>query len=136
MKILIALLISFKSHFKQFDKGGNWYILHPLRIFFKVKGKKEKIVALLHDVIEDSNTSLKSLEKYFDKDILIAIDCITRKKDQDYFEYLENVKNNPIAKIVKIEDLKDNMNLNRLKKITKNDLDRNKKYNRALEYLL
>lgn len=135
MKFLIALYIMLKSHINQKDKAGKPYIYHPLIVMRAVKGYKTKIVALLHDVVEDSNYTIEQLKKIFDNDIIEAIDLLTKKKKQDYFEYLNAIKRNEIAKKVKISDLKHNMDLKRLSKINDNDLKRFEKYKKSLEFL-
>lgn len=89
----------------------------------------------MHDVVEDSDWSLKDLEKYFDNDIVIAVDCITKNKKYSYDEYLERVKGNRLARIVKLSDLMHNSNLSRLKNITKEDIKRTEKYLKAIDYL-
>lgn len=99
------------------------------------KGYKTKIVALLHDVVEDSNITIKELSKYFDNDIILAVDCITKKKGQKYQDYLEVVKNNELARKVKIADLTHNIDLSRLKNITEKDIDRRNKYLKAKTFL-
>ena len=102
----------------------------------KVKGYKEKIVALLHDIVEDTDVSFQDLKKMkFSSDVLKSVYVITKNKNQDYFEYLEKIKQNKIARAVKIQDLKHNSNLKRLKKITQEDYKRLEKYEQALEYL-
>ncbi|MDP8162561.1 guanosine-3',5'-bis(diphosphate) 3'-pyrophosphohydrolase [Pasteurella skyensis] len=135
MKLLRAFLIALNAHKGQFDKAGKPYITHPIRVMFGVKGYKEKIVALLHDVVEDSDYTLRYLENYFDKDIIKAVDLVTKKEAQEYREYLSQLKENKISKAVKLSDLRDNMNLKRIKNITQKDLDRLEKYKKATAYL-
>ena len=91
------------------------------------KSKKAKIVALLHDVIEDSNVTIDDLKPYFTNDILQAILCVTKEENYDYENYLRRIKNNPLAKEVKIADLTHNMDLSRLSNITEDDLKRYEK---------
>lgn len=135
MYIIKALIISFIAHLGQKDKANKPYILHPLTVAYHSKGYKAKVVALLHDVVEDSYWSLKDLQKYFDNDIVIAVDCITKNKKYSYDEYLERVKGNNFARIVKLSDLMHNSNLSRLKNITKEDIKRTEKYLKAIDYL-
>ncbi|KXB64592.1 hypothetical protein HMPREF3181_01448 [Parvimonas sp. KA00067] len=134
LKLIKALVISMKAHKGQKDKAGKKYIFHPIKVAMLSKGYKTKIVALLHDVIEDSEVTIEDLSKHFDEDIVLAIDCIT-KKGQDYQEYLNIVKNNELARKVKIADLTHNSNLNRLEKITEIDRMRKEKYLKAIEFL-
>lgn len=134
LKLIKALVISMKAHKGQKDKAGKKYIFHPIKVAMLSKGYKTKIVALLHDVIEDSEVTIEDLSKHFDEDIVLAVDCIT-KKGQDYQEYLNIVKNNELARKVKIADLTHNSNLNRLEKITEIDRMRKEKYLKAIEFL-
>jgi (p)ppGpp synthase/HD superfamily hydrolase len=131
-----ALEIAKIAHFGHFDKAGVDYINHPLAVASMVELENEKIVALLHDVVEDSSFTFHDLEKEgFDSDIILAISLITKKKDDDYSEYLHRVKGNPLARVVKIADLKHNMDLSRLKYVSNKDMTRLNKYKAALEYL-
>ncbi len=135
MKLLIALWIAIKAHKGQIDKAGKAYITHPINVMFGVKGYKAKIVALLHDVIEDSHYKLSYLEKYFDDEIITAVDLVTRKEGQNYGEYILKLKENNIAKAVKLSDLRHNMDLKRIKNITEKDLARLEKYKKVKAYL-
>lgn len=130
-----ALFLADKYHYGQVDKAGIPYIEHPKFVSSCVNTLEEKIVALLHDILEDTNIDLKILEDNFSNDIVNAIKTMTHKNEESYFEYIERIKLNPIAKQVKIADLNHNMDLSRLKKITPNDLERVEKYNKALEIL-
>lgn len=128
--------IAYKAHKGQYDKAGKAYINHPIYIASKMKTNEEKIVALLHDVVEDTDLSLEDLiEEGFPEEIIDAIKAITKKPQEDYFEYIERVKNNPLAKKVKIEDLKHNMDTKRIPNLSDIDVNRVKKYKRALEIL-
>ena len=130
-----ALSISRKAHKDQVDLSGKPYYLHPLYVSKRVKGKKAKIVALLHDVIEDTNISLSFLAKYFTKDICDAVDLLTRKPHERYDIYIYKIKENSLARAVKIEDLKHNMDITRLPYITARDLERLEKYHYAYKEL-
>lgn len=129
-----ALAISKAVHKNQVDLSGKPYILHPLFVANHVKGKKAKIVALLHDVLEDSNLPLSYLEQYFSQDICLAVDLLTRKK-QDYSSYIEQIKLCRLAREVKIADLKHNMMITRLNRLTELDFKRLKKYHAAYKVL-
>ncbi len=95
--------------------------------------EKSTIVALLHDVIEDTNVTIKDIILLcFDNDIINATETLTHNRNDDYMTYINKIKNNPLAKTVKIADLKHNSDLSRLKKITDKDLLRVKKYEKAL----
>ncbi len=129
-----ALKIAKKAHTGQVDKGGNDYLLHPITVALHCDNEKEKIVALLHDVIEDSDTSLEELSM-FDQEIVDAVIAITRNEGQKREEYIEQVSSNEIARKVKIQDLINNMDLSRIKNVTQRDLDRIERYKRELKYL-
>lgn len=133
----IALDIAVEAHKGQKDKAGHPYINHPFRISTKMDTEEEKIVALLHDVVEDSNLTISELSSYgFSQEILNAICCITKTKGEDYDLYIEKVKTNELATKVKIADLIDNISLSRLKVVTVKDINRTRKYLDALEYLI
>ena len=136
-KVKLAYAIALAAHKGQVDKAGNDYINHPLNVASKCKTEKEKIVALLHDVVEDTNVTLEDLKKFFDSDIIEAINLLTHKEEDTYMEYLTRIKNNPIAKNVKIQDLKHNMDLSRIPNPTTKDYERlENKYKPALEFLI
>jgi len=129
-----ALNIASDAHRGQLDKGGKPYIFHPLYVASHVDGINEKIVALLHDVVEDTDVTLDDLRNEgFSEEIICAINVLT-KTDDDYDNYLKKVKSNEMARKVKIEDI--NMDGTRLKSITEKDRRRIEKYKRALDYLL
>lgn len=132
-----ALDIAVEAHKGQTDKAGHPYINHPFRISTKMDTKEEKIVALLHDVLEDSNLTISELSSYgFSQEVLNAICCITKTKAENYDLYIEKVKTNELATKVKIADLIDNINLSRLSTVSIKDINRTRKYLDALEYLL
>ena len=129
-----ALKIAQKAHKGQKDKGGNDYLLHPVTVALHCDTEKERVVALLHDVIEDSDMSLEDLS-IFDKDIIEAVIAITRREDQSREDYIKQVCSNEIARKVKIADLANNMDLSCIENITQKDLDRIERYKKELEYL-
>lgn len=130
-----ALYIMLKAHRGQKDKGGKPYFLHPLRVSKRLSNKKEKIVALLHDVLEDSNFTIDDLS-FLDIEQKKALLLLTHKKEDPYFEYIKKISQNKIARNVKLSDLKDNMTLTRLKEIKQEDIQRIKKYKKAKEILM
>lgn len=121
------------------DKGGHPYIQHLLRVSSNVKGKTAKTVALLHDVIEDTNTTKEDLIKMgFLEEVVEAVDILSRKENETYNEFILRIisSNNPLAIRVKIADLEDNMDLSRISNATQKDIDRvNKRYKPAYESL-
>ena len=125
-----------KAHFGQTDRAGIDYIKHPETVASFVTTDEEKAVAYLHDVIEDTTLTLLDLKKEgFSKNIIEAVDILTKKKGQDYQSYLNLVKTNELARVVKLADLRHNSDLTRLPLITEKDLERNKKYIQAIHYL-
>ena len=126
-----AIALAAKSHKGQRDKSGMPYILHPLRVMLKMSTETEMIVAVLHDVVEDSSLNLHDLASVgFSEEILQAIDCLTWRKDESYDEFIGRAQANPLSRKVKIADLEDNMDLKRLGSLTEKDVERLKKYHR------
>ena len=130
-----AVNIMFEAHKEDFDKGGYPYVFHPFYLATKVEGENETCVALLHDVIEDHGDkySFEYLENEgFNKEIIDALKLLTHKKDVPYMDYIVEISKNNIAKKVKIEDLKHNMDSRRTsgEKAKKYDI-----YVKALEFL-
>jgi metal dependent phosphohydrolase, HD region len=135
-QIIKAHEIAKMAHFGQVDRAGIEYIKHPETVASFVKTDEEKAVAYLHDVIEDTSLTLLDLEMFgFSKNIIEAVDILTKKKGQDYQSYLNLVKTNELARVVKLADLRHNSDLTRLPKITKKDLERNEKYSSAIKFL-
>ena len=132
-----AILIATQAHTGQKDRYGKPYILHPIRLMMKVYSEQEKVVAILHDVVEDSDLTLEDLlREGFSAEIITAVDCITKRNNEPYMDYIERVRSNRIARKVKLADLKDNMDLRRINKISKNDLERLEKYHQAWRLLI
>lgn len=132
-----ALEIAKKAHSGQFDKGGRPYIEHPMYVSSQFQDETLRTVALLHDVVEDSDYSFQDLEKEgFDKMIIDAVVAITKLEKETYSNYIIRLKNNKLARQVKIVDLKHNMQLNRISNPTKKDFCRIEKYKEALGVLL
>lgn len=134
--VLRAYLIARKAHKGQKDRAGVAYIKHPVYVARHVKGKEAKIVALLHDVVEDTPVSLEYLSTVFDKNIIKAVKTLTRNRSMTYRDYILEVKKNKLARQVKIQDLMHNMKISRLKTVTMHDARRFQKYACALEELL
>lgn len=131
-----AMQIAIKVHRGQLDKGGNDYINHPIRVSENCNSGDEKVVALLHDTIEDGDiTADYLLMQGFPHDIVDAVLSVSRKRGEDYFEFIQRCKANPIGRRVKICDLEDNMDITRLKELTEKDIERLKKYHKAYKIL-
>lgn len=135
MQVFRAMNIAYSAHMGQFDKAGVPYIFHPIHLAEQMDTEEECIVALLHDVVEDTEVTFEDLEKEFSKTIIDAIRLLTRDKSVDYMEYVKNLKSNTIARKVKLADLRHNSDSTRLIKITDKDIERINKYNRAIELL-
>ena len=132
----LALSIARKAHEGQLDKAGVNYIEHPIYVASQVDTEEEKAVALLHDVIEDSPVSAEGLlQAGLPETVVTAVQVLTKNKEQDYQTYLETVKKNPLARVVKLADLKHNSDLSRLSSITEKDRERLKKYKKAIDFL-
>lgn len=135
--LIKAYLIARKAHRGQKDKAGKSYIYHPIAVAKGVKGKECKIVALLHDVVEDSDITLDVLRsKGFNERIIEAISAITKIEGEEYTSYLKRVKSNELARIVKLSDLRHNSDLSRLKTVTQKDKERVEKYHFAIDFLM
>lgn len=136
-----AIELAIYCHKDQKDKSGKPYILHPLHVMCKVRTEKEKIVAVLHDVVEDhyARVGEESVEKFYksfeDQEIAEAIKALTRKDGEEYSDFIVRVSKNIIATRVKIADLEHNMDLERFDVIDKKDINRFLKYKRSKEYL-
>ncbi|WP_080903353.1 HD domain-containing protein [Parabacteroides sp. Marseille-P3160] len=131
-----AIQIATKAHMGQVDKAGKPYILHPLRIMANVHSTEEKIAAVLHDVIEDTDLDFPDLlSKGIPSEIVDVLRLLTHEEGIDYEDYIKRLSVNTIARAVKIADLKDNSNLSRLPKIGKKDIERVEKYKKALSFL-
>lgn len=131
-----AIIIAASAHQGQVDKGGNPYILHPLAVMLSLDDETERICAVLHDVIEDTDITLEYLKKAgFSNEVLIALDALSRRKDESYDEFIDRIIKNKMACHVKLADLKHNMDLSRIKQPSKKDYDRIKKYQKAVKAL-
>lgn len=110
-----ALKIAYTAHQNQIDKGGIPYVQHPIRVALSCMTDDEKIVALLHDVIEDTNVTVEELRQAgFSTTIINAIIALTRIDGEDYMQFIKRLSLNDLATSVKIQDLKDNMDIRRL----------------------
>lgn len=130
-----AMVIAYNAHANQFDKAGVPYIFHPIHLAEQMDTEIECIIALLHDVVEDTDVTFEQLEKEFSSDIIKILKLLTHDKETDYMEYVKIIKENPIAKKVKIADITHNADETRLETITENDILRREKYQKALEIL-
>jgi (p)ppGpp synthase/HD superfamily hydrolase len=134
----LAIKIANEAHDGQEDKGGAPYILHPLRVMAAVNDPRERIAAVLHDVAEDCpEWPLSRLRDVgFSGAVCDALDALTRRAGEDYWDFIDRCGSDPIALVVKLADLKDNQDLSRIKRPTEKDADRVRKYVRASMILL
>lgn len=125
-----------KSLFSQkVDLAGKPYINHLRFVKDNVETLEEKIVALLHDVLEDTDINYKFLVACFGANIAQSVSILTKEKDEDYFDYTRRIKGHYVASNVKMADLKHNMDLSRLKNIEDKDRERVEKYKKAMRIL-
>jgi (p)ppGpp synthase/HD superfamily hydrolase len=126
-----AIHIATNAHHGQFDKGGNPYILHPFAVMALLDSDDEELqcVALLHDVIEDTDTSFQDLRTAGMTDRIIdAVSALTKQRGQTYEEYKAEVFKNPDAMAVKLADLTHNTDVRRLKGVSERDIQRMTRY--------
>ena len=132
----IALKICFEAHKNQTDKSGMPYVFHPFHLAEQMVDEKTTVVALLHDVIEDTEYTIDDLKNMgFSDDILSAIALMTHTDGVPYMEYVAKIKTNSIAKAVKLADLRHNSDMSRLDKVTIHDCERAEKYKKAIDLL-
>lgn len=132
-----ALRLCFDAHKEQNDKSGLPYVFHPFHLAEQMETEETTIVALLHDIVEDTNITLAELsEEEFDDAVIEALALLTHDKDVDYMDYVRAIKQNPIAKAVKLADLRHNSDLTRLDVIDEKALKRRETYLEAMDFLL
>jgi len=131
-----ALAVCFEAHKSQVDKSGLPYVFHPFHLAEQMKDEMTTIVALLHDVIEDTSITVEELRDMgFPAEAIAAIQIMTHDKSIPYMDYVARIKKNPIAREVKLADLKHNSDLARLNEVAEKDLERLKKYKKAISLL-
>jgi len=135
-KTKLALKLCFEAHKEQKDKSGMPYVFHPFHLAEQMTTEETAVVALLHDLVEDTPYTIEDLVNMgFDKTITDAIALMTHADGVDYMEYVRAIKENPIAKAVKLADLKHNSDLTRLDVVDEKALQRREKYLRAIALL-
>lgn len=131
-----AIALAVQAHRGQTDRAGQPYILHPLRAMLRLTGEEERIVGVLHDVVEDTPYTPDDLRALgYSTTILEALDAVTRREAETYEEFVERLAPNPLARRVKLADLEDNMDLRRLATIEPRDLERLRRYRAAWQRL-
>lgn len=133
-----AIRIAAKAHSGQKDRGGRPYILHPLAVMARMDTDEERIVAVLHDVVEDTSVNLASLKNCgFSPAVLEAISLLSKPyEDFPYEEFIARIKSNKLAVKVKLADIAENMKVSRLPSpLTERDIKRLQKYQKAIDFL-
>ncbi len=133
-----ALMLCFNAHKDQLDKSGLPYVFHPFHLAEQMDDELSTATALLHDVVEDTDYSLSDLENMgFQAEIILALSYLTHDSNTPYMEYVKKIKENPIAKKVKLADLRHNSDLSRMEEemIDEWAIARNKKYEAAIKLL-
>ena len=131
-----ALKLCFEAHKDQVDKSGIPYVFHPYHLAEQMLTEETTVVALLHDLVEDTAYTLEDLTGMgFGRNITDAIALMTHEKGADYMEYVRRIKENPIAKAVKLADLRHNSDITRLDQVDEKALNRREKYLKAIAFL-
>ena len=134
----LAIAIAAQAHQNQTDKGGHAYILHPIRLMMRLRTTDEDLmcIAILHDCLEDTGVTVTALDAHgFPMRVLSALALLTHDPEDSYDVYICRIATNRDAILVKLEDLRDNSDITRLKGLRPEDLQRTQKYHRAFVYL-
>lgn len=135
-KTKAALKLCFDAHKNQTDKSGMPYVFHPFHLAEQMKDEDTTIVALLHDVVEDTDYTIADLKRMrFPTNVLEALELLTHNDGTPYMEYVAKIKDNPIAKAVKLADLEHNSDLSRLDTVDEKALKQKEKYSQAIRLL-
>ncbi|HWX22349.1 MAG TPA: GTP pyrophosphokinase [Candidatus Binatia bacterium] len=127
-----AIGIAMEAHRGQKDRYGAPYILHPLRVMGRVETPAEKTVAILHDVVEDTDWTLEALKgEGFSEEVLAALDGVTKREGEAYEDFVKRSARHPLARRVKAADLEDNMDVRRMREVAAKDGERLEKYLKA-----
>lgn len=127
-----AILLAVSAHKGQEDKGGAPYILHPLRVMLRCKTAEQRIAAVLHDAVEDGGVELGLIRHWFGEAVADAVHALSRREGEEYEAFIERCAADPIARVVKLADLEDNLDLSRLgREPTIRDAKRADKYHAA-----
>ena len=134
-----AIEIAVATHAGQTDKGGAQYILHPLRVMLRVAPGAQQIVAVLHDVVEDSDGKVTFddlAREGFSQEVIDGVRAVTKVEGESYEAFIARAALNPMGKAVKLADLAENSDLSRIDRPTEKDLERGEKYRRAIQQLI
>ena len=137
MNIERAIQIAVAAHAGIKDKGGKPYILHPIKVMMRVETEEEQIVAILHDVVEDTDWTFDALRNEgFSETVIEALETVTKQsEDEDYEDFIKRSLQNDIGRKVKIADLRENLDVTRIRELSEKDIKRINKYKKALQTL-
>ena len=131
-----ALKLCFEAHKNQTDKTGLPYVFHPFHLAEQMTDEYTTVTALLHDVVEDTDYTLNDLKEMgYPDEVIQALSLLTHDDGSEYMEYVKRLKSNPIARAVKLADLKHNSDLSRYDTIDNQAIKRTAKYQQAIEIL-
>ena len=131
-----AMRLAYEAHAGQWDKSGVPYVFHPLHLAEQMPDEDCTVAALLHDVVEDTGTTLEDLRRAgFPPRALEAVALLTHDEAEPYLDYVARLKQNPVARTVKLADLRHNSDLRRVDRVTEKDLARVEKYAAAIRLL-
>ena len=131
-----ALSLCFEAHKNQLDKSGMPYVFHPFHLAEQMETEETVVVALLHDIVEHTDYTIDDLKNMgFPNTVTDAIALMTHDANTEYMDYVARIKTNPIAKAVKLADLRHNSDTTRLDDVTEKDLKREEKYTAAIKFL-
>ena len=131
-----AMTLCFDAHKEQVDKSGLPYVFHPFHLAEQMSNENTTVVALLHDVVEDSDYTFADLQELgFSETVLAALRLLTHDESVPYMDYVAAIKKNPVARAVKLADLRHNSDLSRMDEVTETILARREKYLAAIRLL-
>lgn len=130
-----AMQIAYEAHHGQLDKSGVPYIYHPIHLAEQMDTETETIVALLHDVVEDTPVTMEDLSEEFSEEVIEALKLLTHDENEDYMSYIQKLKQNSISRKVKKADLRHNSDMSRLAEWTEKAEKRLQKYKKAMKIL-
>jgi hypothetical protein len=132
-----AIAIAAEAHAGQIDKAGQPYVLHPLRVMLRLATAEERVVGVLHDVVEDCRDwTIERLQaEGFSEAVLRAVEAVTSREGEPYEDFIARAADDPIGRRVKFADLEDNCDLQRINNPTRKDYERIEKYKRAISYI-
>ena len=131
-----AMKLCFLAHKDQVDKSGMPYVFHPFHLAEQMRDEATTVAALLHDVVEDMPYTFRDLEEMgFSPEVIAALRLLTHDEGEEYLAYVARIRENPIAKAVKLADLRHNSDLSRLDRVDEKALARAEKYKAAIKLL-